>query len=422
MSYRAVLRDRTYTLLTVSTAAGRFAGVMFDIAVVIFIVQDLGQPAVAGLVVLLANLPGLILSPVSGSFLQGRDLTRWMAVDFAVKAAATLGIAFAPSQGAGSVWLLCALALLSSLTSAFGNVALRSYIALALRPELRGPANGLDSVLSGIAAMAGPAAAGVAAAVVGGRESVAVVGVLYLVAALVGVVSGRTLLEGGGDGIRARGLVEAVRTIAVEPTLRGLTGVYFLYQAAIGVLVVALPQLVTTSFGLDTSWTGASWSVAGSVGIVAALLAGRWIAPGLERRYLFVGTVTASVAIAGLFADATAWWLVAVFVLIGASVGPMDVGLLTLRQTALPEGRATVTLAVSASLNMSGYPAGAMVGGLLAGVGMTAQVGTAFGCGVLAVAITALIPRPRAGTSATPPGPTIPTEPERVEKEQAHAP
>lgn len=392
MSYRKVLADRICAQLALSTAVGRFAQVMFDVTVVIFVVQDLHRPAAAGLAVLLATLPGLLLSPLSGGFLQGRNVTAWMAADYLIKAAATLGIAFGASAGAGGIWTLWGLALLSSLTSAFGNVAFRSYVALSLPAQLRGAANGLDSMVSGLAAMAGPALAGIAVTVFGGRRQRG---------------GGRRGLPGGGAGrgrlgahhpggrmgeVGLRSAAEAVRGILVHPVLRGLTGVYFLYQVAVGVLVVSLPQLVSAGFGAAPSWTGTSWSIAGALGIASSLAAGHRIADGAERRFLIIGAALTALGLAGLFLHSTVFWLAAMFVLLGVAVGPMDVGLLSLRQRLLPDTGATATLAVSASLNMAGYPAGAMVGGLAAGLGLGSQTGVALGCALLSLALCARLP------------------------------
>lgn len=167
---------------------------------------------------------------------------------------------------------------------------------------------------------------------------------------------------------------------------------YFLYQVAVGVLVVSLPQLVSAGFGAAPSWTGTSWSIAGALGIVSSLAAGHRIVDGVERRYLTIGAVLTALGLAGLLLHSTVVWLAAMFVLLGVAVGPMDVGLLSLRQRLLPDTGATATLAVSASLNMAGYPAGAMVGGLAAGLGLGAQTGVALGCALLSLALCARLP------------------------------
>lgn len=391
MTYRTVLADGVFARLVFATLVGRFAQVMFDITLVIFVVQDLDSPGAAGLAMLLATLPGLLLSPMSGSFLQGRNVTGWMAIDYCVTAVAAVGIAFGASDGTHGVWLLWGLAFLSSLTSAFGNVALRSYIALSLPPNLRGAANGLDSTTSGLAAMIAPALAGLAIVLVGGRQSVTIVGMAFLAAALVAATSGRTTLETQGE-VLWRSAVQAIGTIVVSPVLRWLTGVYFMYQVAIGILVVALPVLVIEGFEAGPSWVGTSWSIAGVAGIASSIIAGHRVADGTERLFLTVGAAVTSTAVVGLFVHTHVSWLAVVFLLLGLAVGPMDVGLLSLRQRVLPAAGATATLAVSSSLNMAGYPAGAMMGGLLASLGLYVLTGAALACSLAALALCALLP------------------------------
>ncbi len=392
MSYRDTLRDRRFTRLAVSTLAGRVAQTMFDVTLVIFVVADLHRPSSAGLAVLLATLPGLALSPVSGTFLQGRNVTAWMTVDYTVKGVAALGIGFGVSTAPSGVWLLWGLALLSSMTSAFGNVAMRSYISFALAARLRGPANGLDSTLSALADMAGPALAGVAVIAFGGRMSVAAVGVVFLLAAAVALGSGRSIHEEGG-GMQFRHAVNAIREVWVHRVLRQLTSVYFLYQVAIGILVVASPLLITSQFKLDISWVGVSWSIAGVAGIAASLLAGHYVTPGLERRLMSTGAALTITGLVGLFALSNVFGLVAAFLPLGIAVGLLDVGLLTLRQAVLPKVGATSTLAVSSSLNLAGYPAGAMLGSLLSGRGTNIQVGIALSFAVMALVMCKWLPR-----------------------------
>lgn len=391
MSYRALFRDRTYRRLILATAGGRLGQVMFDVTIVLFGMNELQQPVAAGFAVLLSTLPGLILSPLAGSFLKGRDLTRWMTVDFALKGVATLGIAYGAGTHAGGIALMLALATLMSVTSAFGSVALRSYIALAVDPDMRGCANGIDSVSAGLAALVGPVFAAITVAMLAGRNGLAVVGIIYLAAAATAVVSGRTLLESGTDA-RLRAAARAVWSIVVVPTLRGLTAVYFLYQAAIGVLVIALPILIGALHGANPSWVGWCWSVAGGCAVLAALGAGRMVTPGRERGFMVIGIATTSLAVASLLLPGTAWWILGSFLVLGAGAGPIDVGLMGLRQSVLPRHGATAILAVSSSVNMSGYPVGAFVGGIVAALGPTALVVASLSCSALGLVSALLLP------------------------------
>ncbi|MEX3958476.1 MFS transporter [Trinickia sp. EG282A] len=392
MSYWDVLKDQRFARLAVSTLVGRVGQVMFDVTLVIFIVADLREPSAAGVAVLLATLPGLVLSPFSGSFLQGRNVTGWMAADYAIKGLAAMGIGLAASTGPSGLWLLYGLALLSSITSAFGNVAMRSYISFALAARLRGRANGLDSTLSAVSDMAGPALAGLAVIVFGGRMSVAAVGAVLMFAAVVALSCGRSIHEPGG-GMQLRDVVNAMREVWVQPVLRQLSGVYFFYQVAIGILVVASPLLITARYNLDVSWVGISWSVAGAAGIIASLVAGHYVTSGVERRLMFAGAVLTVIGLVGLFTFTNVPGLIAAFVPLGIAVGLLDVGLLTLRQAVLPKVRATGTLAVSSSINLAGYPAGATLGGLLSERGADSQLGAALAFAVMALVMCKWLPR-----------------------------
>jgi MFS family permease len=373
---------------------------MFDVTLVIFIVADMQRPAAAGLAVLLATLPGLVLSPISGTFLQGRNVTGWMTVDYTIKGIAAIGIAFGVSAEPLGMWILWSLALLSSVTSAFGNVAMRSYISFILTAKLRGPANGLDSTLSAVADMAGPALAGLTVIAIGGRMSVAAVGVVFLLAAVIALTSGSLVHESGASTQGAH-IAKAIREVFSHPVLRQLTGVYFLYQVAIGILVVASPVLITSKFELDVSWVGISWSIAGVAGIFASLTVGLYVELGRERRMMTMGAALTVMGIAGLLTFNNAFGVFVAFLSLGIAVGLLDVGLLSLRQAALPSTGATGTLAVSSSLNLAGYPAGAMLGGILAGHGADAPIGVSFCFAVMALAMCKWLPREVCGERTT---------------------
>lgn len=400
MSYQNILKDRCFARLAVSTLAGRVAQTMFDVTLVIFIVADMQRPAAAGLAVLLATLPGLVLSPISGTFLQGRNVTGWMTVDYTIKGIAAIGIAFGVSAEPLGMWILWSLALLSSVTSAFGNVAMRSYISFILTAKLRGPANGLDSTLSAVADMAGPALAGLTVIAIGGRMSVAAVGVVFLLAAVIALTSGSLVHESGASTQGAH-IAKAIREVFSHPVLRQLTGVYFLYQVAIGILVVASPVLITSKFELDVSWVGISWSIAGVAGIFASLTVGLYVELGRERRMMTMGAALTVMGIAGLLTFNNAFGVFVAFLSLGIAVGLLDVGLLSLRQAALPSTGATGTLAVSSSLNLAGYPAGAMLGGILAGHGADAPIGVSFCFAVMALAMCKWLPREVCGERTT---------------------
>jgi predicted MFS family arabinose efflux permease len=132
--------------------------------------------------------------------------------------------------------------------------------------------------------------------------------------------------------------------------------------------VVAVPVFVAERLGEGTaaeSLTGLLWATAGLAGAVGALVAGHLRAFGRERGFILLGTLATAVAVfpvGPLFGLAG---LAAGLVLIGLWEGPVNVGLLTLRQRRTEPDRLGRVLAVSISLNLAGLPVGSAIGGML---------------------------------------------------------
>ena len=247
--------------------------------------------------------------------------------------------------------------------------------------------------------MVGPAFAGLAVIAIGGRMSVAAVGVVFLSATAIALTSGSLVHESGAP-TRVAQTANAIRAVFSHPVLRKLTGVYFLYQVAIGILVVASPLLITSRFGLDVSWVGICWAIAGVSGIFASLAAGLYVELGCERRMMSSGAALTAIGVTALFMLNNVFGVFVAFLSLGIAVGLLDVGLLSLRQAALPSSGATGTLAVSSSLNLAGYPAGAMLGGLLAEHG-DAPIGASFCFAVMALVMCKWLPQDVCGERST---------------------
>ncbi len=78
--------------------------------------------------------------------------------------------------------------------------------------------------------------------------------------------------------------------------------------------------------------------------------------------------------------------------LVGAAAGPIDVGVLTLRQRRTDPAELGRVLSVSMSLNMSGGPLGSALAGLLVTWSLSATFAVAALASVLAAVAVALIP------------------------------
>jgi predicted MFS family arabinose efflux permease len=85
--------------------------------------------------------------------------------------------------------------------------------------------------------------------------------------------------------------------------------------------------------------------------------------------------------------------LVVGMMLVGAAAGPIDVGVLTLRQRRTDPAELGRVLSVSMSLNMSGSPLGSALAGVLVTWSLSATFAVAALASALAAAAVALIPR-----------------------------
>ncbi len=161
---------------------------------------------------------------------------------------------------------------------------------------------------------------------------------------------------------------EALVVVFRRPLLRGLAVGYALHTCTWGILVVAVPVFMAQRFAAGT-WEAAAgllWAGAGLAGGIGALAAGQLRLIGREVPVMAVCMLLTALAawpVAGLFGVPG---LAIGLALVGLLPGPIDVGLLTLRQRRTDRALLGRVLAVSMSVNLVGFPVGTALGGMLA--------------------------------------------------------
>jgi predicted MFS family arabinose efflux permease len=181
--------------------------------------------------------------------------------------------------------------------------------------------------------------------------------------------------------------LEGIAAVARAPTLRGLAVSYSLYQVTWGVLAVVVPVLAVREFptGIGSTVAGFMWAAAGLAGGIGALVAGHFQTAGRERNVMAVGMLIVALATWPIAAEFGLGGLVAGLFIAGALGGPIDVGLLSLRQRRTDPSQFGRVLSVSMSLNVVGFP----LGSALAGVLMTHSLSATFLLAGLASALGA---------------------------------
>ena len=364
-SYRGLFRVRGFGRVVVGTALARLGGQMWEIVLVLFVLSRYHSPALAGLTVLMAALPGLILSPVAGALLDRQGRVRLMILDYAVTALLTaviVSLSLAHRLPPALLLLVVAVLSISNILSITGA---RSLFPLMLPPVLWDRANGLDTSLYSLVSVVGPAVGGIAVARFGPEAG------LLLVAGIAAIAA--TSLVGVGEPVArvmpTRALIKdawaGLRYVLRHRSLRGLAIAMFLLNLGVGVLPVGVPVLVLRELHGNAATVGQVFAVFGLAGLLAGLAVGRLDTRGRERALMTV-CIAIQVPVLVMLAFLRSLPLLFVLAAIGGAAGSaINVGIFALRQRRTQPSWFGRAFAISMSLNFSGQPIGSALSGPL---------------------------------------------------------
>jgi MFS family permease len=354
--------------LMLASVCCKSAARMYQVLLVLFVLAIYHSPGLSGLLLLVSLIPGIVLSPLAGALLDRRGRVVLMAIDYFVAGLSVTSVMTLSLLHALSVPVLFVIVGCGSVTQPLSAVGSRSLLPAIVPRHLWDRANGLDSTTYVIAAVLGPAAAGLGVAVIGVRWALGIPILLYMCAALalIGVhvpspapVDGTSLLEDA---------LGAVHYVFGNQLLRQLALLMTIFNAAIAVTTVAVPVYVIRHLHGGSTTTGLMIATLGFFGFVSSLAMG---AVGTENRerQLMVGACALAALGLGLCALAVHDELLgfAALAVTGMANGPMTVTMFTLRQRATDPRWFGRAFAVSMNLNSAGSPlAAAAVGGIAA--------------------------------------------------------
>jgi predicted MFS family arabinose efflux permease len=414
-SYREVLSVTGLPALLAAATLSRFAGRIFSLAIVLYGLHRFASPELAGWLSFAATAPGLIVSPVAGVLLDRFGSAWGIAVDLATSAALVTAIVAADQFGAATPAMLILLVTLFSLTSPLSAAGVRTLLPRLVPLAARDRTNALDTAIFTIADLGGPALAGSVFAWLGAAPAFAVIAALFAAAAVC-ALGIRAMPVSPTDGPMLRQIAASMGIVLRQPTLRGLIVSYGLYQVAWGILTILVPVAVGLAVPVGSAdWVvGLLWAGAGMAGGFGALLAGALRTAGRERLVMAGGMgltalaawpVPAGFGLPGFglpvfgLAGLAAGLLLASF-----AAGPVDVGLLTLRQRRTDPAQLGRVLSVSISLNVAGFPIGAALAGMLLTWSLPATFAAACAAATLGALAVGLVPREPRQSSVVDPG------------------
>jgi len=363
--YRELFRLAGFAPLILSSLFARMATQMFSVLIVLFVLGTGHSSALSGVVLLVGQVPGILVSPIAGALLERNAKVMLMKLDFFTAAVAmalisSLSIVHLLSTGA----LLCIVAV-SSLTQPLSRVGGRSLFPMLVPRELWDRSNALDSGTFVISSVLGPGIAGVSVSVIGARWSLMVPAVLSLLAA--GVLSwvavpNRDIHYEVGVFADA---IAGIRYVFHNRVLRMLAGTMTIYNMGSGALAVAIPILVLHRLHGGSESVGLFFGAMGLAGFVAGMVMGRIGTERREKGVLSLGCALSALGFTLLAFTHDPKLAGLEIALCGIANGPLVVAMFSLRQRATDPlwfGRA---FAVSMNVNFAGYPIGAAIAGAL---------------------------------------------------------
>lgn len=338
---------------------------MFSVLIVLFVLGTGHSSALSGLVLLVGQIPGILVSPIAGALLERNGKVTLMTLDFfiaAISMALISALSIAHLLGTATLLVIVAI---SSLTQPLSRVGSRSLFSILVPRELWDRSNALDSGTFVIASVLGPGIAGIAVSVVGARWSLMAPAVLALAAAgaLFWVKIPRVEIE-RVVGVFADALA-GIRYVMHNRVLRMLAGTMTIYNMGAGSLAVAIPILVLHRLHGGSESVGLFFGVMGLSGFVAGMMMGRLGTERREKIVLAMGCALSAVGFGLLSFTHNAVFAGCEIALCGIANGPLIVAMFSLRQRATDPQWFGRAFAVSMNVNFAGYPIGAAIAGAL---------------------------------------------------------
>ena len=362
VSYRQLFSQPGFRYLAAATVFARTGGQLWQVALVLFVLQRFHSPVLAGFATFLAIVPGLIVSPIAGALLDRYGRLRLILVDLSVAALSLVLVAalsLANRLVPASLLLIVAL---SSLTSPLTISGTRTLFPLAVPRELWDRANGIDSGSMALATVLGPALAGFLVGWFGGEGAFLVTAGIFVAAGAVLLGVREPRLEPGTHEPLLRAAWQSLVYVVRHPTLRGVIFTLWTTNIPYGFLLVALPVLILREFHWGADGVGLLWSVAGVATVLSGLISGRINTEGRERPIIVGGLVLAALGCVCFLLQMPAALLLGM-VFFGVAAGPIDIGLFALRQRRTDPRWFGRVFAVSMSLNFAGMPVGSALAG-----------------------------------------------------------
>lgn len=360
--FRRLWRRPRYPGFVLTVALARTSSTMFNTAGVLLILARTGSAPLAGVTAAAAVVPGALVGPVLGAWLDVARRRRVLIVfDQLLSVLGLLAIVTLAGHAPG--WTVPAVTVFYSITRPLSTGSFFSALADIAGPELLDQASAVEATSLNLAVILGPAVAGVLVGAIGAAATVELQAALtVLVAVLVAINPAFEARSPHRSTSMSHALRTGLRALARERVLLATSFSSSLAAFGWGLMLIGFPLYVVQTLHGPAHASGYLWAAVAAGSILGTFaLPGP---PGLRRIGLSYGILGLSALLWPL-----AGTLVVGVVLIGLTgflEGPAYSGTISLRQRhSPPEVRAQVMTTITgvAGLAMS---AGAALGGAIA--------------------------------------------------------
>lgn len=375
MSTPTRLWNRDFVLLWQGQLVSQLGNQAFALAMMYWTMEATGSARLMGLLMMLAMLPGVLLSPLGGALADRFSRLAIILASDVLRGVGVLGLAWLmlaqPDARGAIIAALLTVAVLGGVVNAAFQPAISAAIPDLVPADRVAAANSLNQFSVQGSVFVGQAGGGVLYAAIGAPFLFLIDGLTYLFSAASEAfirIPQKLPAAARGSGFAAywRDTLEGIRYVGRR---RGMGT--FLAVAA-GINFFAMPVIVLLPFYVrDRLLAGAEWYGFLLAGLGAGSIAGYAAAGALRiaprtRPAVFVAAVVgfgASFALAGLVRQPLL--ALALFVTVGALTGLINITVLTLFQVSTPGEMRGRVMSLVIALSGAAAPLGMALGGVL---------------------------------------------------------
>jgi MFS family permease len=360
---------RRIQLAFAGSIVGQFA---FSIALAIYAYR-LGGPTAVGLLVVVRTVPAALASPFTSIVADRLRRERVMLACDLVRAAAVAGAATSVAAGGPAAVVYVVAALVGVVSTVFRPAVAALLPSLARSPEELAAANVSSSSIESVGCFAGPAIGGLVVAAASVQAAFALTAATFVWSAILILRLRVERPDAAAPPEPARihhELLAGFRTLAAEPKLRVIVGLYTAQTVVAGGLTVLVVVVALRVLALGSAWVGYLNAAIGVGGLVGAAIA--LVLVGYRR---LAGVFGSGVVLWGLPLMAVGIWpragvALAMLGLLGIGNTLVDVSALTLLQRSVPDQVLARVFGVVEGLTVGAMALGAVVTpALIAGLG-----------------------------------------------------